>query len=75
MSEQETSGVVDAILAAGGQGVLAHKLGVSHQAVSRWVKCGWIPVAHIVQVERLYGVPRIRLIHPKHKALLSPEGN
>lgn len=70
MSDQETSGVVDAILAAGGQGALARQVGVSHQAVSRWVKCGWVPVAHIIQVESLFGVPRARLIHPKHRALL-----
>lgn len=70
MSDQETSGVVDAILAAGGTGALARQVGVSHQAVSRWVKCGWVPVAHIIRVESLFGVPRARLIHPKHRALL-----
>lgn len=70
MPSQETSGVVDAILAAGGQSALARHIGVSHQAVSRWVKCGWVPVAHILEVERLSGVPRVRLINPKHLALL-----
>lgn len=69
MSEQ-TTGVVDAILAAGGQGALARQVGVSHQAVSRWVKCGWVPVAHIVRVEELFGVPRTRLINPKHLELI-----
>lgn len=70
MSEQP-SGVVDAILAAGGQSALARQVGVSHQAVSRWVKCGWVPLAHILLVERLSGVPRARLLHPKHSALLT----
>lgn len=73
MSEKQTNGVLDAILAAGGQSALARQVGVSHQAVSRWVKCGWVPVAHILHVERLFGVPRDRLIHPKHVALLSPK--
>lgn len=67
---EQTTGVVDAILAAGGQGALARKVGVSHQAVSRWVKCGWVPVAHIVRVEELFGVPRARLINPKHLELI-----
>lgn len=73
MSEAGTSGVVDAIISAGGQGALARKLGVSQQAVSRWVKCGWVPMAHIVEVERLFGVPRSRLVHPKHLALFAPK--
>lgn len=67
---EQTTGVVDAILAAGGQGALARQVGVSHQAVSRWVKCGWVPVAHIVRVEELFGVPRTRLINPKHLELI-----
>lgn len=70
MSEQETTGVADAIIAAGGQGALARKLGLSQQAVSRWVKCGWVPVAHIVQVEEMFGVPRAKLINPKHLTLV-----
>lgn len=73
MSDQETTGVVDVIVAAGGQSALARKVGVSHQAVSRWVKCGWIPVAHIIQVENMFGVPRARLINPKHLAILGGE--
>jgi DNA-binding transcriptional regulator YdaS (Cro superfamily) len=66
MSEQQTSGVMDAITAAGGQGSLARKVGVSQQAVSQWAKRGWVPLEHIVEVERLFGVPRDRLINPKH---------
>lgn len=69
MSEQ-TTGVVDAILAAGGQCALARKLGISHQAVSRWSKCGWVPMAHVVKVEELFGVPRARLINPKHLSII-----
>lgn len=70
MSEQQTSGVMDAITAAGGQGSLARKVGVSQQAVSQWAKRGWVPMEHIVEVERLFGVPRDRLINPKHLAII-----
>lgn len=70
MSEQQNSGVADAIRAAGGQGSLARKVGVSQQAVSQWVKRGWVPMEHIVEVERLFGVPRARLINPKHLELV-----
>lgn len=70
MQEPTLSGLGEAILAAGGQGALARKLGVSQPAVSRWVKCGWVPLLHVVKVEQLFGVPRARLINPKHLALL-----
>lgn len=70
MQEPTISGLGEAILAAGGQGALARKLGVSQPAVSRWVKCGWVPLLHVVKVEQLFGIPRARLINPKHLALL-----
>jgi hypothetical protein len=70
MAEPSLSGLGEAILAAGGQGALARKLGVSQPAVSRWVKCGWVPLLHVVKVEQLFGVPRARLINPKHLALI-----
>lgn len=70
MSEQQTSGVVAAINAAGGQGSLARKVGVSQQAVSQWAKRGWVPMEHIIDVERICGVPRGRLINPKHLELV-----
>lgn len=72
MAEISVSGLGEAILAAGGQGALARKLGLSQQAVSRWVKCGWVPVAHVIRVEKMFGVPRAKLIHPKHLALITP---
>lgn len=70
MEEQTISGLGEAILAAGGQGALARKIGVSQPAVSRWVRCGWVPLAHVVKVEELFGVPRARLINPKHLELV-----
>lgn len=71
MQELSVSGLGEAILAAGGQGALARKLGVSQPAVSRWVKCGWVPLSHVVKVEELFGVPRARLINPKHLSVFS----
>jgi len=72
MTEKCTTGIADAIVSAGGQGALARRLGVSQQAVSGWVKRGWVPVAHIVKVEAMCGVPRARLINPKHLFLITP---
>jgi DNA-binding transcriptional regulator YdaS (Cro superfamily) len=72
MSEQFTTGIADAIVAAGGQGALAKRLGLSQQAVSRWVKRGWVPVPHVAQVESMSGVPRARLLNPKYLALIAP---
>jgi len=71
MLEQCTTGIADAIVSAGGQGALARKVGVSQQAVSRWVKRGWVPVTHIVKVEEMFGVSRARLINPKHLTLVN----
>lgn len=72
MAEPFMTGLGEAILAAGGQGALARKLGVSQPAVSRWVKCGWVPLTHVIRVEELFGVPRAKLINPKHLALIAP---
>jgi DNA-binding transcriptional regulator YdaS (Cro superfamily) len=68
MSEQFTTGIADAIVAAGGQQALALELGVSQQAVSRWLKRGWAPVGRIIDIERIFGVPRGRLVNPKYAA-------
>lgn len=70
MEEPLVTGLGEAILAAGGQGALARKIGVSQPAVSRWVKCGWVPLPHVIRVEELFGIPRAKLINPKHLALV-----
>lgn len=70
MNEPSVSGLGEAILAAGGQGALARKLGISQPAVSRWVRCGWVPLAHVIAVENMFGIPRAKLINPKHLALI-----
>ncbi len=70
MEEPSVTGLGEVILAAGGQGALARRIGVSQPAVSRWVKCGWVPLSHVIKVEELFGVPRARLINPKHLELI-----
>lgn len=70
MDEHVLNGLGEAILAAGGQGALARKIGVSQPAVSRWVRYGWVPLAHVVRIEEMFGVPRARLINPKHLELV-----
>lgn len=70
MAEQSVTGIGDVIINAGGQGCLARRIGVSQQAVSGWVKRGWVPMAHIVKIEEMFGVPRARLINPKHLELI-----
>ncbi|WP_443696452.1 transcriptional regulator [Pseudomonas sp.] len=72
-----TTGIMDAVLAAGGkkgmgQSKLARALGVTPQAVSLWVSQGYVPVDRIVEIESLYGVPRYKLINPKHLVQLTP---
>ena len=53
-----TSGVEDAIRAAGGVGVLARSLGISQPAVSNWAR---VPAERVLQVEAITGVGRVRL--------------
>jgi hypothetical protein len=60
-----TSGVSDAIVAAGSQEILANALGVTQQAVSGWLSQGWVPKGRAIEIEANYGVPRARLVDPK----------
>lgn len=51
-------GVLKAISAVGGGGVLAKALGIKPQAVSGWQR---IPIERVPEVERITGVPRHEL--------------
>lgn len=64
------SGIEDAIVAAGGRNPLAQQLGVTVQALCQWVQRGWVPAQRALEIERLYGVPRARLLKPELAALL-----
>lgn len=62
---RQDAGVAEAIDAAGSQSALAAMLGVSQQAVSSWVRQGWVPLRRAREIEMLYGVPRSALINPR----------
>lgn len=59
------TGIADAIGAALTQEALAGALGVTQQAVSAWLKQGWVPVDRAREIEMHYGIPRARLVDPK----------
>lgn len=60
----EISGIADAVLEAGSQVKLAQTLGVSQQAISKWVKRGWVPLRRAAEIELRYNVHRSRLANP-----------
>lgn len=59
------TGIFDAVRLAGTQDALADKLGVSQQAVSIWLRRGWVPLRRAQEIEALLGVTRARLINPR----------
>jgi DNA-binding transcriptional regulator YdaS (Cro superfamily) len=63
--EPSSSGITDAVRLAGTQDLLAAKLGVTQQAVSIWLRRGWVPLRRAMEIETLLGVPRARLINPR----------
>lgn len=53
-----------AIQASGGSvSSLARALGVSHQAVSLWLKAGRLPMSRVAQVSKITGIPK-HVLHP-----------
>ncbi len=73
MEHVNPSGVAEAVKAAGSQEKLAEKLGVSQQAVSIWLRRGWVPLRRAQEIEALFGVPRGRLINPRIADLVDLE--
>ncbi|NYT44587.1 helix-turn-helix domain-containing protein [Alcaligenaceae bacterium] len=59
-----------AVVAAKGQTLLAAHLGVSQQAISKWLRRGWVSPTRAQEIEALYGIPRKKLMNPKLVALL-----
>jgi transcriptional regulator with XRE-family HTH domain len=59
------SGIADALTQAGNQAQLAERLGVSQQAISIWLRRGWVPVRRALEIEAQFGIPRSRLISPR----------
>lgn len=64
-----------AVAAAGSQAALAQRLGVSQQAVSKWLRRAWAPTQRAVEIEHLYGVPRQKLMNPRLVDLVDPDAD
>ena len=56
---------------AGGATQLAHTLGVSHQAVHKWLKRGWVSPDRALELCELYGIPAADLIRPDLRRVLA----
>ena len=62
---KELSGIERAVGEAGSQASLAKRLGVSRQAVRRWVIDGHVPLGRSVEIETEFGIPRRELLERK----------
>jgi DNA-binding transcriptional regulator YdaS (Cro superfamily) len=56
---------------AGGATQLARTLGVSHQAVHKWLQRGWVSPERATELCGLYGIPAIDLIRPELRHALA----
>lgn len=70
MTENITSGIDQAIAAAGGQRLLAAKVGCTQQNVSFWRRQGFAPIERAVEIEQATGVPRALLVSPRIRNVL-----
>jgi transcriptional regulator with XRE-family HTH domain len=68
------TGIAEALAQAGNQAQLAEKLGVSQQAISIWLRRGWVPVRRALEIEAQFGIPRSRLISPRLADLVDLPG-
>ena len=69
-----TKSLNEAIRRGGGIVAFARKLGISHQAVTRWRQIGYVPPDKALTIEQLFGVPRRAVVHPDMLLLLdTPE--
>lgn len=64
-------GINKAIEASGGARSLAKALGVTHQAVYKWRRRGWVPLGRALEIEELYSIPRQELLKPTIAVLLA----
>lgn len=78
--EQET-GIAELVAHAGGQSAVARALTaagyeISQQAISLWVKAGFVPFDRLQHVQNVFGtsIPGRRLVDPKFTHLLDGEG-
>lgn len=61
MAKRGTSGIDDAVRAAGGLGQLGRAIGCSVTAVCRWRQAGRVPANRVLAIEAATGIPRDRL--------------
>lgn len=71
MSVTTSIGIYAAVRAAGSQTALADRIGVTQQAINKWVRLGWVPMSRAVEIEKTFGVPCRDLVSPKLKALIN----
>lgn len=67
----EETGIQRACDQVGNQAALGRELGVSHQAVSAWVKQGFAPLDRVPQIAELTGIPPRELCDPALVGLLT----
>jgi DNA-binding transcriptional regulator YiaG len=62
---EPANGIEAALAAVGGsQAALAGFLGVSQQAVSQWVRQGYVPLRRAMEIHAMLGIDRLRLVNP-----------
>lgn len=66
--------VVRAVEVVGSQQKLADLLGVTQQAVSTWLRRGWVPMRRAQEIEAHTGIPRMGLINPRIADLVDVDG-
>lgn len=71
MAAKKYSGILHAIVNAGGFSQMARDVGVSYQAVQQWSSQGYVPLTRVTEIEALYGIPRTELMNPKYAATLA----
>lgn len=65
------NGVLHAAVVAGSLATISKQVGVSPQAVQKWVEQGFVPLARIPEFESLYGVPRAELVNRRYMTVLA----
>lgn len=65
------TGIQKVVAVAGSQVAIAHAVGVTEQAISKWARQGWVPKRRAQELEALYGVSRVELMDPKLRDLVS----
>lgn len=65
------TGIFEAQRRAGGVTALSRKLKVSRAVVYAWLNQGYVPIKRAKEIEELLGVPRMSLMDPLLRDLVS----